>query len=174
MYTHWFPIVPIQMPYRLFHPRYPLATTSAVKSSFFSRETPISHVKVFERLLAPYESLMWPFQMIMPVGRAADILKGVSGWWEKGKGGAKTCLLVVAGEKDVLCRPRILEALAGWYRGALKEGYPSSSANRDAAEREAEEGVRFRVVKGVAHHMQNEVEWEKGAEEILRWLKELQ
>lgn len=34
-------------------------------------------------------------------------------------------------------------------------------------------GVKFEIVKGVAHHLQNHVEWEKGAEVLLDWVKEI-
>jgi hypothetical protein len=34
-------------------------------------------------------------------------------------------------------------------------------------------GVVFKVVKGVAHHLQNHIEWERGAEEVWTWIESL-
>jgi pimeloyl-ACP methyl ester carboxylesterase len=190
VYTFWLPIVPIQMPYRLFHPRYPLATTSAVKSSFFSPGMPLSRVSVFERLLAPYESLRWPLQMLPPVGKAVNILRSITGWRTgavKESDGSRPghtlvndCLFVLAAEHDVLCRPPILRAMAQKYRQGLADLIAPADPEIQAeltdpdADPKDWEGVRFRIVKGVAHHMQNEVEWERGAEGIAIWLDGLE
>jgi hypothetical protein len=35
------------------------------------------------------------------------------------------------------------------------------------------DGIRFKVVKGVAHHLQNHIEWERGAEEVWKWTESL-
>jgi hypothetical protein len=35
------------------------------------------------------------------------------------------------------------------------------------------DGVAFKIVPGVAHHLQNHVEWEKGANEVLAWVEQL-
>lgn len=193
VYTHWLPIVPIQMPYRLFHPRYPLATTAAVKSSFFSPSMPLHLVTVFEQYMSPYESLWWPLQMILPVGKPVDILRGIVGSkvqprTRKGRedydgnsnhrGTVKQCLFVIAAEHDVLCRPKLMRDMAQKYRRGLADlvGSQDEKLRMRLADPDVEpeewEGVRFRVVKGVGHHLQNEVEWERGIEEIELWLDE--
>lgn len=88
-------------------------------------------------------------------------------------------ILVLAAEYDVLCTPAVLLDAARRYQAAfaqcVREGKISGLPKRDDEKVESGkwEGVRFTLVKGVAHHLQNHVEWERGAESVLSWVEEL-
>ncbi|KAF2204404.1 alpha/beta-hydrolase [Delitschia confertaspora ATCC 74209] len=206
VYKFWLPIVPFHAPFRLFHPRYPLATPHMIKAAFFSSQMPISEVRHFDRLLSPYESLLWPIQMIPPVATGIDILRGITGWgWQTGKLSSSSAassennfvgnrdvgdrpksaqksefneyLFILAAERDVLCHPPILYSMMQKYQGALADFVQEDSAlpaKNGGGSSCGDGGVRFRIVPGVAHHLQNDVEWQRGAQEILEWLRGLE
>lgn len=44
---------------------------------------------------------------------------------------------------------------------------------RGGEEEKERGGVAFMVVKELGHHLQNHVEWERGAEAVLRWTEKL-
>ncbi|KAF2796406.1 alpha/beta-hydrolase [Melanomma pulvis-pyrius CBS 109.77] len=197
VYSFWSLSAPIHFPYRLFHPRYILATTPQVHAAFFTPETPTQLVRALERILSPYESMLWPMQTMFRFVTGGDVLASITGWGLRkarkvraGNGdGVGTPasvpdrLLVLAAEKDVLCRPDILLDAAKRYRAAfrelVREGKVDGISSRDLrteSEREQEEdgdGVRFKVVRGLGHHLQNHEEWERGAKEILEWVETL-
>ena len=118
-----------------------------------------------------------------------DVLSSITGWVghssitpnDEGAPALKQGLFVLAAEKDVLCTPGILSDAAQRYRKALggmvTEGKIGEVKNFDTEVGDNKEisgqGVRYRVVKELAHHLQNHEEWERGADEILTWLEEL-
>jgi hypothetical protein len=190
VYRHWAPSVPFNFPYRLFHPRYLLATTSQIHTAFFTPSTPRTVVKHLQNLLSPYESMLWPLQTLFRFVTGPDVLSSITGWRLRSTTGTATPLvtdrlLVLAAEHDVLCTPEILRDAAKRYRSAFREAFrlemlEGLAGNNDVKRlrlredtSEGEEGVSFRVVKGVAHHLQNHVEWERGAKEILEWVGRL-
>lgn len=194
VYRYWAPTAPFHMLYRLCHPRYILANTSQVKGSFFTPDTPWPVVHHLERLLSPYESFAWPLQGLIPFVNARNVVSSIMGWRLRSASASgistpmatpriRSRLLVIAGEHDVLCTPSVLQDAAMRYRAAfrqmLQEGKldgldTAGERGHTANEHEdGDEGVSFRVIKGVAHHIQNHVEWQKGAEEILQWAEQL-
>ena len=184
-YKFWALIAPIHFPYRAFHPRYILATIPQIHEAFFTAETPVSVVRRFAPLLAPFESMLWPVQALFRFVTGPDVLSSITGWGaristkaaEVGDEGSKLKqgLFVLAAEKDVLCTPAVLEDAAQRYRQALR----TIVSQGDNLQRKRiigtapESGVRFRVVKGLAHHLQNHEEWERGADEVHQWLEQL-
>lgn len=183
VYRFWCLTAPIHFPYRLFHPRYILATTQQVHDAFFSPLTPTSVVKQLERLLSPYESMLWPMQALFRFVTGPDVICSIDWTARRSAGresGVRPHFLILAGELDVLCTPTILNDAAVRYRDAFRQCVKvgkldgvSEEDLHDGSDKEEEDGVRFRVVKGLGHHLQNHVEWERGAEEILMWAKEL-
>ncbi|KAF2736184.1 alpha/beta-hydrolase [Polyplosphaeria fusca] len=186
VYSFWSLTAPIHFPYRLFHPRYILATTQQVRDAFFTKRTPLALVKRLEGLLSPYESMLWPMQMLPRVVTGPDVLASIVGWRPRassaGKaGGVAPRLMVLAAEHDVLCTPAISLDAAQRYRGAFRalvakkelDGISAKNLRTEAEEGGKWDGVGFKVVPGVAHHMQNEEDWERGAQEILRWVEDL-
>lgn len=117
-----------------------------------------------------------------------DVLSSIVGWKDSESGsehskrtGMTSRLLVLAAEKDVLCTPAILQDTAQRYRAAFKDmvkthkidGPPDPTLDADSKDSSDSCGVRFRVVEGLGHHLQNHVEWEKGAEVVMEWYAQL-
>jgi hypothetical protein len=188
-YKFWALSAPLNFLYRCFHPKYILATTKQVHDAFFSPQTPTSVVKDLERLLSPYESMCWPMQALFPIVTGPDVLQSITGWKprklerEDGRAtGIAPRLLVLAAEFDVLCTPAILLDAARRYRVAFHQcvrsgkldGVSEHDARVEYDQSDDWDGVTFRVVKGLGHHLQNHVEWEKGAEVLLEWTESFQ
>jgi hypothetical protein len=179
---------PLNFLYRAFHSRYLLATTTQVKDAFFTKDTPMTVVRDLECLLAPYESMCWPMQALAPFVTGPDVVSRITGWTPRkskadGPAGITPRLLVLAAEHDVLCTPSVLQDAAKRYRAASHhcvrveklDGVSEYNLREEDSDEEGEErdGVAFTVVKGLGHHLQNHVEWERGAEAVLRWTDKL-
>jgi hypothetical protein len=90
-------------------------------------------------------------------------------------------MLIVAAELDVLCKPSVLLDAAKQYRASfnycLRVGMLSGVDENDARVENDEsgdlDGVAFQIVRGLGHHLQNHVEWEGGAQVMLRWMESL-
>ncbi|KAF2703665.1 alpha/beta-hydrolase [Pleomassaria siparia CBS 279.74] len=190
IYKFWSLSALIHFSYRLFHPRYMLANTAQVRSAFFTPSTPKPVVQALERLLSPYESMLWLMQTLFCVVIGGDVLSSITGWGSRkaipasktrGSKGIPGRLLVLAAERDVLCRPDILLGVAQRYCAAfsdlVREGKIEGVSEVDLrAEKEQGvvwDGVGFQVVKGLGHHLQNHEDWEAGADVIWRWLRRL-
>jgi pimeloyl-ACP methyl ester carboxylesterase len=182
-YKFWLLTAPIHFYYRFFHSRYLLATTKQVHDAFFSPSTPTSTIKELEGLLSPYESMCWPMQALSPFVTGPDVVQQIIGWTSREGESTKEALacitprfLVLAAEQDVLCTPPVLLDAAKRYRAAfrlcLRTGRLDGVSEEDV-ESVVEDGVAFMEVKGVAHHLQNHVEWEKGAKAVLQWAEKL-
>lgn len=207
VYRFWALTAPIHFPYRLFHPRYILATTTQVHEAFFTPETPVPVVKRLEALLAPYETMLWPLQCLFRFVSGPDVLKSIVGWQKSGNEPKDRVsrIFVLAAEHDVLCTPEVSRDAALRYRVASRQlrsgggqglkptcspsSYPlmltsgedihDENVSLDVGKvgkegsKSDRDGVRFSVVSGLGHHLQNHVEWEKGAGEIEDWVKGL-
>lgn len=132
--------------------------------------------------------MLWPVQALTPIVTGPDVIQSITGWKPRQqKQGAekKTSvaprLFVLAAEFDVLCTPSILRDAAYRYRTAFQDsvrlrkldGISEHTGHAEDDKSEESNGVRFEIVKGVAHHLQNHVEWGKGAEVVLDWVEEL-
>ncbi|KAF2871789.1 Alpha/Beta hydrolase protein [Massariosphaeria phaeospora] len=190
VYKFWSLIAPIHFPYRLFHPRYVFTNTSQVHSAFFTPSTPVSVVQHLERLLSPYESMLWPLQSMFRFVTGGDVLSSITGWklsraktteLDSPPAGVSARMLILAAEHDVLCTPNILLDAAQRYRVAFREmvlrgkidGVSNLHIRSESEQGDDWDGVSFKVVPGVGHHLQNHVEWERGAQEILAWVERL-
>jgi pimeloyl-ACP methyl ester carboxylesterase len=184
-YRFWASTAPIHFTYRGYHSRYLLATVQQVQDAFFTAETPTRHIQSFAKLLSPYESMLWPMQALNAFVSGPDVLSSITGWAhrksvlsgslsDKSTSESTQRLFILAAEKDVLCTPAILKDAAQRYRWAFKE--MASNSDLEGAKQghdNESNGVRFRVVSGVAHHIQNHEEWERGADEVRMWLEQL-
>jgi hypothetical protein len=111
-----------------------------------------------------YESMLWPLGQMLKFAKVENILKSIVGW-DRGNGPR---VLVVAGEKDRLMTGDVMKKLAEGYEDAMVRMFGKSWGS------EGEKGGEvLRVVKGAGHHLQNDLQWEDGAEKILRFLEEL-
>jgi len=130
----------------------------------------------------------WPTQSLFPFVTGPDVIKSITGWKPRNSTGEDANgvtiaprLLVLAAELDVLCTPSVLLDAAKRYRAAflycVRAGKLDGILEYDvrATENDDEDwdGIRFKVVKGVAHHLQNHIEWERGAEEVWKWTESL-
>ncbi|KAF1993231.1 alpha/beta-hydrolase [Amniculicola lignicola CBS 123094] len=194
-YTPFALTAPIHFPYRLFHPRYILATTHQIQSAFFNAWTPLSVVQPLERLLSPYESMLWPLQMMPSFVDAPTLLSQITGWTKPSSSTPSSppslsssahqkitpAMLILAASADILCPPSLLFSACQQYRSGFwdavhrkKIAGVSEEDLRAGTEMGSEgEWIRFVVVQGLAHHLMNESEWERGAEEICGWVRML-
>lgn len=138
-------------------------------------------------MLSPYESMLWPLQALFRFVTGQDVISSIEGWAPRNSSSSGECagitprFLVVAGENDVLCTPSILRDAADRYRTAFQycvrmkklDGISEDDVLTAGGEDDGYDGVSFKVVKELGHHLQNHVEWQRGAEEILRWAQEL-
>ncbi|KAF2451716.1 alpha/beta-hydrolase [Karstenula rhodostoma CBS 690.94] len=183
-YRFWALTAPIHFTYRGYHSRYLLATVKQVQDAFFTAETPVRHVQTFAKLLSPYESMLWPMQALNAFVTGPDVLSSITSWAhrrsvpststsDRPMSESNQRLFILAAEKDVLCTPAILEDAAQRYRRAFKEMASNDLEGSNLKQDDMENRVRFRVVDGVAHHLQNHEEWGKGADEVRKWLEQL-
>jgi len=145
-------------------------------------------VQALERLLSPYESMCWPMQGLSPFVTGPDVVSRITGWMPRKTSSQKPAgitprFLVLAAEHDVLCKPSVLEDAANRYRAAFNhcvrhgklDGVSDFDARVEGSDEESEgrDGVAFTVVKGLGHHLQNHVAWERGAMAVLGWVERL-
>jgi len=146
-----------------------LATTDLVKGAFFCKEMPIEKVPEFEKHIAPYESFIWPLDMMK---RDFVNVKTVLGNIRDCSSGER--VLVLAGGEDKLMGVKLMQQMANTYRAGhlrlatekaidVKRKY----GGKDSKLTEAEQGVRFGIVEGAGHHLQNDLQWKDGAMKLL-------
>ncbi|KAF2677179.1 hypothetical protein K458DRAFT_492057 [Lentithecium fluviatile CBS 122367] len=144
--------------YRLFHPKYLMATTKQIYDAFFTPWTPTPVVLSLERLLSPYESTLRPMRGLFKFVTGPDVLSSITGWTSRpSTSGNKDSearqvsqnLSVLADEHDVLCTRTILEDAAMRYRAVffrmVEMGKLDGVKESDLVSGK-EKGVRFRVV----------------------------
>ncbi|KAH7635831.1 Alpha/Beta hydrolase protein [Sordaria sp. MPI-SDFR-AT-0083] len=181
VYLNWFRLDPLFTLRMILHGWHP--------------NSPLSH---------PSLSFLWPLGMGWRFVDPEKVLLQISDWDEtrarvsgegKGKEGQRgqQRVLVIAGEKDKIMTPDIMQKLAEWYRaayGVLVVGKKIDGVVRDTEEDEAAEdieemeegrrdmedggmGVRYAIVPGAGHHCQNDVGWEVGAGKVLEFYRQL-
>jgi hypothetical protein len=139
---------------------------------------PEEKVRMFEKLLSPYESFLWPIGMLRPFVNVKNILQQISGW---GSLSTSERVMVLAGGEDKLMTRSIMHAMADAYRSGLKELVAAKKIKATISEEvkvmeegdDVGQGVRFAVVPFAGHHMQNDVPWEVGAKKILSFYEQL-
>lgn len=133
--------------------------------------------------------MLWPMQGLFRFVTGPDVLSSLKGWRlrEQIDSGSDTStgvtqrLMVLAGEHDVLATPTISLDAARRYdtafwelvKGKKIDGISEDDVRKGKEQGAEWDGVRFKVVPGVAHHLQNHVEWERGAKELLAWIEQL-
>jgi pimeloyl-ACP methyl ester carboxylesterase len=154
------------------HPRSSLCTTTLVQNAFFGPDYPREKVKEFEKWMAPYEAMRWP--------------SGLMGSWKSGRNvfldpqdilrhvvpnkPPSDRILIMMGTEDKLMQGTQERSVAE-YAEAMKKLRGGESPG--LKELEAHHGVRLVEIKGAGHHLQNDVQWEDGANALLLWLNQL-
>lgn len=128
-----------------------------------------------------YESLLWPRQMMLPFINVKRVLANILGWSQSGQR-----LLIVAGGKDTLMRVPLMRQMASQYRQGFvasiqrllfngkKIGSNEAPGMKIHEDDESSlNGVKFVVIKGSGHHLQNDLQWEECAIQVLEFLDQL-
>jgi hypothetical protein len=161
------------------HPRSPLSSTTLVHRAFFCPALPTASVKEFESHMSEFESLLWPLGMMLPFVNTRNVLKNIVGW---GLTPVKDRVLVLAGSKDTLMGVKLMRRMAQDYRKAFgmlvkRKLLQAHLAVAESTNKDDDEvfsfGVRFNVVEGAGHHMQNDLQWEDSASQLLTFVEQL-
>ncbi|KAK3314696.1 Alpha/Beta hydrolase protein [Apodospora peruviana] len=180
VYWNWFKLDPwftLRMLFHGWHPNSPLSHPALIRRVFFSAELTGAYVERFMALSSPYESFLWPLGMGYPFVSATKVLQQIMSR-ERGES-----IMVLCGGGDKIMTRSVMEKLAGFYRGAYAklvgqkkvdgETTKVEGIEGEGGEDTAGQGVRFCVVSGAAHHLQNDVQWEIGARKLLEFYEKL-
>jgi len=117
-----------------------------------------------------YESMIWPFGLMLPFASAQSVLRSIMGW-----GDGRSMMLIVAGEQDKLIAIPLMQKLAAAYRAALEKVLGRKKPQHSASIGMAlgPDGVEFAAVKKSGHHLMNDLHWDEAAERILEFLQQL-
>lgn len=190
VYVNWWrvdPLFTIRMLLHGWHPNSPLSHPALTKRVFFSDEVDDDYVARFQARTSAYESFLWPISMMRPFVDPVRLLRRLfrraSG--DDGGGSSSQRILVMSGEGDRLMTPPVMRHLAATYRAAFVGQVMTKKieAGRDAAAvvplagegnlDNAGQAVRFCIVPGAGHHLQNDVQWEVGARKLLEFYRQL-
>lgn len=156
------------------HPISPLSSTALIKQAFFCDKFPESQVKKFEQHIVPYESFLWPLGMNLPFVNVRRMIQGIMGW------GVGERILILVGGGDRLTSKDIKSRLATEHRSTFaslvrekKIEAKVEEVRSLGGEDTAGEGVRFAVVPEAGHHLQNDLQWELGAQKLLDFYNQL-
>jgi len=166
------------------HPRAMLPTILHVHRLLFSPGYPNDKLENFTRYLSESEAIIWVLGLILEFTDFRIVVqRGIIGL----KGGApdREKILILAGELDVMMDVRMMRCLAKRYRDAVRhvmnenaEVDVSSNVGYEVRREEVytedrRDGVRMVVVKGAGHHVQNDLQWEVGAQRVADFLQQL-
>jgi hypothetical protein len=157
-----------------------LPTTAHVRRLFFCPQFPNDKLEEFTQYLAESEAMVWAFGMIPKFANFRNIVdRSIAGLAGSKPDGDR--ILIVEGELDKLMDVPMLRRLANKYRNAVRESVGADGdtyAGHEVIREEAyiedrEAGVRMVIVKGAGHHIQNDLQWEVGAQRVLHFLQQL-
>jgi len=174
---------PFVVPRILFHglhPRSILLTTTQVRRIFFSSQYPDDDDKLedFIQYLAESEAVFWALGMTSKFVDFRRVVQNIAGW-----GGGKLDgerILIMGGELDILMDPQMIHRLAKDYRNTARDSMGEKvdrindvGYSEEAYTEDREDGVRVVIVKGAGHHVQNDLQWEVGAQRVVDFLQQL-
>jgi hypothetical protein len=165
------------MIFHLWHPNSPLSHPVLTRRAFFSEQQTDAYVETFQDRASPYESFIWALGMTKPFVSQRNIISQITGW------GTGQRIMVLAGELDKIMTLPIMEDLAQMYRTKYSAMVQEKQLQSEDAEvvpisgesgrDDTGHGVRYCVVPGAGHHLQNDVTWEIGAEKLLAFYEQL-
>ena len=152
----------------------PLSSSRLVKSAFFSSDFPIERVDAFRKFMPTYESFMWPGGLMFRIVKVQNVLRQISGWNSN-----SSRVFILAASDDKLMSSDLMERAAAEYRARFsklmkEEEFQAADeiAQKDTGGNERH-GVRYGVVKGASHHLQNDSQWEDAARQVLEFYEQL-
>jgi pimeloyl-ACP methyl ester carboxylesterase len=176
-------LVPRNLLYGL-HPRAMLLTTAHVRRVFFSRQYPDDKLEDFTRYFSESDSMVGLIGMIPKFVDFQTVVQRGIVWLAGGKPDGERILIIV-GEHDVLMDVPLMHQLAKRYRDAVRGSMGEEQVDRvscavgyeagleEAYTENREDGVRMVVVKGAGHYVQNDLQWEVGAQRVADFLQQL-
>jgi hypothetical protein len=173
------PLFGIRLLLHLGHPNSPLSHPALTRRIFFHGPLSDTYLEEFQRHMNPYECFWWPLTMARSFASFPRILMQIHGWGRDNS----SRVLVLGGECDKLVMLPVMKKLADAFRGTycrlVKEkkidaGKVSAGPLAGAGGEDTQaDGVRFCVVPGAGHHMQNDIGWEVGAQKLLEFYQQL-
>ena len=144
------------------HPNSPLSHPTLTQRAFFGDKFPLTSVVAFQQRMNRYESYLWPFSMMRPFASAASVLRHVRRGEPKLGRVGRARVLIMAGTQDKLMTPDVTRETAAFYRAAA------------AGDTQGDGGgaVLMEMVEEAGHHLQNDVQWEDGAEKLWAFYKQ--
>ncbi|KAK3680463.1 Alpha/Beta hydrolase protein [Podospora appendiculata] len=180
VYWNWWCLDPwftLRMILHGWHPNSPLSHPALTRRVFFSEQPSDAYVESFQKRVSPYESFLWPLGMSYPFTNPQKLLQQITG----SEAGQKV-LVLWDGPDKIMTLP-VMERLAAFYReayhrlvGKKKLDVGDSEIKAIAGEGDqdtAGRGVRLCIVPGAGHHLQNDVQWEAGAQKLLEFCEQL-
>jgi hypothetical protein len=169
------------------HPTSPLSSDRLVHGAFFCKSFPRSAVSVFAQWMPSYESMKWPMAMM---GSFTAWWKGLPSWLnlkdilsnvtsvQSHLRGDHVCIMV--GSEDVLMDLDMARKQTSEYRAALRMSASPGKQDSNSEERadgstttDSGDGVRFVIVHGAGHHLQNDLQRDAGAEALLAFARQV-
>ncbi|KAF2219944.1 Alpha/Beta hydrolase protein [Elsinoe ampelina] len=167
VYINWFradPWFPIRIYWHLFHARSPLSSTALVKNAFFCDEYPIEKIPALEKLMAPYESMLWPSSMFWRFISIRKVLGNVN------VAVGRPSVLVMAAEKSRLMDPAMMRRAADEYAMGIRDVLLEE--DKEVSASQVAQTVSYELIRGAGHHLQNDLQWRDGAEKMAKFYKE--
>ncbi|PNS21333.1 hypothetical protein CAC42_1112 [Sphaceloma murrayae] len=164
VYWNWFKAdrwFPVRVYWHLMHSRSPLSTTALVKNVFFCDQFPLAKVSDFESLMPPFESLVWPSSIMGRFASVGNILRNITVSLDR------SAVLIMAAEKSRLMGVPMMRNMAVEY--TIGVGEALTQQDKEVASDRLADVVSFEVVKGAGHHLQNDLNWQEGADKLAKF-----
>ncbi|KAK3371526.1 Alpha/Beta hydrolase protein [Lasiosphaeria ovina] len=184
VYVNWWLLDPwftLRMVFHGWHPNSPLSHPALTKRAFFSEHVTDDLVRRFQQRINAYESFLWPLGIGYSFVNPHKMLPQITSNRAIGQR-----ILILCGGADKLMTLPVMTRLADMYRAAFVSlsrqrkldavGDEINSISEDSEEGQQDttgQGVRLCVVPGAGHHLQNDVQWEVGAQKLLTFYEQL-
>lgn len=159
-----------------------LPTTTHVRRAWFSPEYPSDKLQEVMKYMPEIETFFCGIELCFPFASCRHIVQNLLGWSADKLESQK--ILVISGSADKLMDPSTMRQLSKCYRDAIQYVMPEraspvidTAGDEDNTGKLFEEnqgsGIRMVVVNGAGHHIQNDIQWEIGAERVADFLQQL-
>ncbi|KAI5926009.1 Alpha/Beta hydrolase protein [Camillea tinctor] len=184
VYRNWVGFDPwfaVRMFFHGWHSHSPLSHPYLLRRVFFSQDYAEDKLLEFQSRMNRYESLLWPFGMMLPFVNGKKLLQSILGW-DTGST-SRSRILIMAGTEDKMMTRDVQTESARFYRSMFSELVKEKkieaedervqTTQGDRGLDNAGQGVQVAWVPGAGHHLQNDTTWEVGADKLLQFLLQL-